>query len=311
MKYKVDPRFFLFLALSIVLWQFTNLAKPISVNKAVKVRFEVPKNDYQLISDSILSIDTRVTATGLRLLFNSPYNKIYSLSTESMIESNNEFYLTPSDVESQLQKTFGEAIAIEKIFAAELKIPLARIASKKVPVFPNISLSFKQNYILKGDLILKPDSVKISAPEAILKDISSINTVALKLDNLTESVNQPLAIDFSQLGLSTIEQEQVVVNAEVVRFSEMVYEVPILLPEFENGMRLAVFPSNAQVVCKASADVLKALDSGAFGVTVDFDFSQSLDSLPSRLPLKFSYSPSNVLEVFFSNDRVNYILEKQ
>ena len=311
MKYKVDPRFFLFLALSIVLWQFTNLAKPISVNKAVKVRFEVPKNDYQLISDSILSIDTRVTATGLRLLFNSPYNKIYSLSTESMIESNNEFYLTPSDVESQLQKTFGEAIAIEKIFAAELKIPLARIASKKVPVSPNISLSFKQNYILKGDLILKPDSVKISAPEAILKDISSINTVALKLDNLTESVNQPLAIDFSQLGLSSIEQEKVVVNAEVVRFSEMVYEVPILLPEFENGMRLAVFPSNAQVVCKASADVLKALDSGAFGVTVDFDFSQSLDSLPSRLPLKFSYSPSNVLEVFFSNDRVNYILEKQ
>lgn len=311
MKYKVDPRFFLFLALSIVLWQFTNLAKPISVNKAVKVRFEVPKNDYQLISDSILSIDTRVTATGLRLLFNSPYNKIYSLSTESMIESNNEFYLIPSDVESQLQKTFGEAIAIEKIFAAELKIPLARIASKKVPVSPNISLSFKQNYILKGDLILKPDSVKISAPEAILKDISSINTVALKLDNLTESVNQPLAIDFSQLGLSSIEQEQVVVNAEVVRFSEMVYEVPILLPEFENGMRLAVFPSNAQVVCKAPADVLKALDSGAFGVTVDFDFSQSLDSLPSRLPLKFSYSPSNVLEVFFSNDRVNYILEKQ
>lgn len=311
MKYKVDPRFFLFLALSIVLWQFTNLAKPISVNKAVKVRFEVPKNDYQLISDSILSIDTRVTATGLRLLFNSPYNKIYSLSTESMIESNNEFYLIPSDVESQLQKTFGEAIAIEKIFAAELKIPLARIASKKVPVSPNISLSFKQNYILKGDLILKPDSVKISAPETILKDISSINTVALKLDNLTESVNQPLAIDFSQLGLSSIEQEKVVVNAEVVRFSEMVYEVPILLPEFENGMRLAVFPSNAQVVCKASADVLKALDSGAFGVTVDFDFSQSLDSLPSRLPLKFSYSPSNVLEVFFSNDRVNYILEKQ
>jgi hypothetical protein len=311
MKYKVDPRFFLFLALSIVLWQFTNLAKPISVNKAVKVRFEVPKNDYQLISDSILSIDTRVTATGLRLLFNSPYNKIYSLSTESMIESNNEFYLIPSDVESQLQKTFGEAIAIEKIFAAELKIPLARIASKKVPVSPNISLSFKQNYILKGDLILKPDSVKISAPETILKDISSINTVALKLDNLTESVNQPLAIDFSQLGLSSIEQEQVVVNAEVVRFSEMVYEVPILLPEFENGMRLAVFPSNAQVVCKASADVLKALDSGAFGVTVDFDFSQSLDSLPSRLPLKFSYSPTNVLEVFFSNDRVNYILEKQ
>jgi hypothetical protein len=228
-----------------------------------------------------------------------------------MIESNNEFYLIPSDVESQLQKTFGEAITIEKIFAAELKIPLARIASKKVPVSPNISLSFKQNYILKGDLILKPDSVKISAPEAILKDISSINTVALKLDNLTESVNQPLAIDFSQLGLSSIEQEQVVVNAEVVRFSEMVYEVPILLPEFENGMRLAVFPSNAQVVCKASADVLKALDSGAFGVTVDFDFSQSLDSLPSRLPLKFSYSPSNVLEVFFSNDRVNYILEKQ
>jgi len=311
MKYKVDPRFFLFLALSIVLWQFTNLAKPISVNKAVKVRFEVPKNDYQLISDSILSIDTRVTATGLRLLFNSPYNKIYSLSTESMIESNNEFYLIPSDVESQLQKNFGEAIAIEKIFAAELKIPLARIASKKVPVSPNISLSFKQNYILKGDLILKPDSVKISAPETILKDISSINTVALKLDNLTKSVNQPLAIDFSQLGLSSIEQEQVVVNAEVVRFSEMVYEVPILLPEFENGMRLAVFPSNAQVVCKASADVLKALDSGAFGVTVDFDFSQSLDSLPSRLPLKFSYSPSNVLEVFFSNDRVNYILEKQ
>jgi hypothetical protein len=120
-----------------------------------------------------------------------------------------------------------------------------------------------------------------------------------------------LAIDYSDLGLSSIEQTEVTINAEVVRFSEMVYEVPILLPELENGMRLAVFPPNAQVVCKAPAEVLKALDSGAFGVTIDFDFSQGIDSLPSRLPLKFSYSPSDVLEVFFSNDRVNYILEKQ
>ena len=311
MKYKVDPKFFLFLALSIVLWQFTNLAKPISINKSIKVRFEVPKNDYQLISDSILSIEARVTATGLRLLFNSPFKKNYILSTESKIESNNEFYLTPSDIERQLQKSLGEAMAIEKIFTTALKIPLAKITSKKIPVFPDVTLSYKQNYILKGAITLKPDSIKISAPESILKDISSVNTVALKLDEVSESINQPLPIDFSRLGLSSIEHEEVVVSAEVVRFSEMVYEVPILVPEFENEMRLAVFPPNAQVICKAPADILKTLDTGAFGVTVDYDFSQNMDSLPSRLPLKFSYRPSNVLEVFFLNDLVNYILEKQ
>jgi hypothetical protein len=311
MKYKVDPKFFLFLALSIVLWQFINLAKPISINKSIKVRFEVPKNDYQLISDSILSIDARVTATGLRLLFNSPFKKNYVLSTESKIESNNEFYLTPSDIERQLQKSLGEAMAIEKIFTSELKIPLAKITSKKIPVFPDITLSYRQNYILKGAVTVKPDSIKISAPESVLKDISSVNTVPLKLDEVSESINQPLPIDFSRLGLFSIEQEEVVVSAEVVRFSEMVYEVPILVPEFENEMRLAVFPPNAQVVCKAPADILKTLDIGAFGVTVDYDFSQNMDSLPSRLPLKFSYRPSNVLEVFFLNDLVNYILEKQ
>ena len=311
MKYKVDPKFFVFLALSIVLWQFTNLAKPVSVSKLVNVTFKAPNGDYQLIDDSVVSIETRVTATGLRLLFNSPYNKVYSLSTESMVESDDQFVLLPSDIESQLQKEFGEAIAIEKIFTAELEIPLARIASKKVPVIPDVSISYKQNYILKDALSVSPDSIRISAPESTLTAINALNTVALKKDNVSVSINQPLAIDYSDLGLSTIEKTEVTINAEVVRFSEMVYEVPILLPELENGMRLAVFPPSAQVVCKAPAEVLKALDSGAFGVTVDFDFSQGIDSLPSRLPLKFSYSPSDVLEVFFSNDRVNYILEKQ
>ena len=311
MKYKVDPKFFVFLALSIVLWQFTNLAKPVSVSKLVKVTFKAPDGDYKLIDDSVVSIETGVTATGLRLLFNSPYNKVYSLSTESMVESDDQFVLLPSDIESQLQKEFGEAIAIEKIFTAELEIPLARIASKKVPVIPDVSISYKQNYILKDALSVSPDSIRISAPESTLTAINALNTVALKKDNVSVSINQPLAIDYSDLGLSTIEKTEVTINAEVVRFSEMVYEVPILLPELENGMRLAVFPPSAQVVCKAPAEVLKALDSGAFGVTVDFDFSQGIDSLPSRLPLKFSYSPSDVLEVFFSNDRVNYILEKQ
>jgi hypothetical protein len=228
-----------------------------------------------------------------------------------MIESDDKLVLLPSDIESQLQKVFGEAIAIEKIFTAELEVPLARIASKNVPVIPDVSISYKQNYILKGALSISPDSVRISAPESTLRAISALNTVPLKRDNVSVSINQPLAIDYSDLGLSSIEHTEVTINAEVVRFSEMVYEVPILLPELENGMRLAVFPPNAQVVCKAPAEVLKALDSGAFGVTVDFDFSQGIDSLPSRLPLKFSYSPSDVLEVFFSNDRVNYILEKQ
>jgi hypothetical protein len=311
MKYKVDPKFFVFLALSIVLWQFTNLAKPVSVSKLVNVTFKAPDEDYQLIDDSVVSIETRVTSTGLRLLFNSPYNKVYSLSTESMVESDDQFVLLPSDIESQLQKEFGEAIAIEKIFTAELEIPLARIASKKVPVIPDVSISYKQNYILKGALSVSPDSIRISAPESTLTAINALNTVPLKKDNVSVSINQPLAIDYSDLGLSTVEKTEVTINAEVVRFSEMVYEVPILLPELENGMRLAVFPPSAQVVCKAPAEVLKALDSGAFGVTVDFDFSQGIDLLPSRLPLKFSYSPSDVLEVFFSNDRVNYILEKQ
>lgn len=311
MKYKVDPKFFVFLALSIVLWQFTNLAKPISVSKLVNVTFKAPDGDYQLIDDSVVSIETRVTATGLRLLFNSPYNKVYSLSTESMVESDDQFVLLPSDIESQLQKEFGEAIAIEKIFTAQLVVPLARIASKKVPVIPNVSITYKQNYILKGVLSVSPDSVRISAPESTLRTINALNTVPLKRDNVSLSINQPLDIAYSDLGLSSIEETKVTINAEVVRFSEMVYEVPILLPELENGMRLAVFPPSAQVVCKAPADVLKALDSGAFGVTVDFDFRQGMDSLPSRLPLKFSYSPSDVLEVYFSNDRVNYILEKQ
>ena len=311
MKYKVDPKFFVFLALSIVLWQFTNLAKPVSVSKLVNVAFKAPDGDYQLIDDSVVSIETRVTATGLRLLFNSPYNKVYSLSTESMVESDDQFVLLPSDIESQLQKEFGEAIAIEKIFTAELAVPLARIASKKVPVIPDVSISYRQNYILKGALSVSPDSVRISAPESTLSTISVLNTVPLKRDNVSVSINQPLAIDYFDLELSSVERTEVTISAEVVRFSEMVYEVPILLPELENGMRLAVFPPSAQVVCKAPAEILKALDSGAFGVTVDFDFSQGMDSLPSRLPLRFSYSPSDVLEVFFSNDRVNYILEKQ
>ena len=228
-----------------------------------------------------------------------------------MVESDDEFVLLPCDIESQLQKEFGEAIAIEKVFIADLAVPLARIASKKVPVILDVSISYKQNYTLKGVLSVSPDSVRISAPESTLRTISTLNTVPLKRENVSSSINQPLAIDYSDLQLSSIEQTEVTLNAEVVRFSEMVYEVPILLPELENGMRLAVFPPNAQVVCKAPAEVLKALDSGAFGVTVDFDFSQGIDSLPSRLPLKFSYSPSDVLEVFFSNDRVNYILEKQ
>lgn len=311
MKFKIDPKFFLFLLLSVMLWQFINLAQPLSVTKPVKLNFQKPSEAFQLTSDSIVQIDLRLTSTGLGLLFRAPFKRTYLISTGDMQQIDGNYFLLASDIENQLQKFFGESIRIEKLFASEVQLPIAPLATKSIPVHPNVKLSFKQNHLQVGDLEIEPSSITIHATKNNLEKLSHIDTQLLQLNNLSEDVDQEVPLDFSGITYSGVSTNSVRIKAKVVRFSEMVFEVPILIPELSSGVKLEVFPPVAKVLCKAPAELLKTLDESSFVVSVNFDFGYSLSELPSRLPLKISSIPKDILEVSLLQSDVNFIIENQ
>lgn len=311
MKFKIDPKFFLFLLLSVVLWQFINLAQPVSVTKPVKLEFQKPSEAFQLTSDSIVSINVRVTSTGLGLLFRSPFKQTYIMRTDGMQKVDSNYFLLATDVENQLQQSFGESIRIEKLFESEVKLPIAPLETKSIPVHPNVRLSFKQNHLQLGDIEVDPSMITIHATEYNLEKLSHIDTELLQLTNLSQDVDTEVPLDFSGVTFSGVSSKTVRIKAKVVRFSEMIFEVPILIPELSSGVKLDVFPPVAKVLCKAPAELLKTLDESSFVVTINFDLERSLGQLPSRLLLKISAQPKDALEVSLLQPDVNFILENK
>ncbi len=99
-----------------------------------------------------------------------------------------------------------------------------RIISKQVLVIPKVEVITEKQYFLKGNILVEPDTVKITGPKRILDTIKTVNTRFKKIKGVNETLTRSISLATSKEY--SISAKKVVLTIPVEQFTEAEFKVP-------------------------------------------------------------------------------------
>ena len=181
-----------------------------------------------------------------------------------------------------------------------------RIVSKIVPVLVDLSLEFKPGYGLASDISVAPDSVIVSGPLSIMKDLKKISTIRksmFALDNKKiVKINLPkkTGIFYNNNLIEVVLDVQRIVDKQFDNITVDVLDVP-------QDISVVLLPNTVGCSVRGGVNVLGNLNEDKFKAYLFYSDIVS-DTMGSVIP--HMELPENTSLLFIKPERVRYIIKK-
>ncbi|MGD1946130.1 MAG: CdaR family protein [Croceivirga sp.] len=298
--------FLIFLLCSFFAWTISKLSEEYES----QVKFEVA---YRNIPDSLLAkkevvpIESKIRASGFQLLSYTLNTKTIRLSLKKVLEQDGTYFLTENELKNQIERQLPNSVSLIDLSNPIYYTNLYLVDTKRVPVVAKLDLTLAQNYLLKGKLLVEPDSILIKGPQRLISTINNMATIPFVLENISSDFSNNVSIQkLDSLSELVISPSMVNVSGKIVRFSEKEFDVSIGTRNVPEGYRLKMFPDHVHLYCKADVDRLKELKPNDFGLFVDFSAIEE----GKFLSVHIDENPKDVFSVRLLQNRIEFVLEK-
>lgn len=204
-------------------------------------------------------------------------------------------------------RSLGEEVSITGFRPDSIVLLFKDRITRKVPVMLDLKFTLFRQFDTVATPFSIPDSVELSGPPSIISRLSSVSTQPVRLDNLKQSVFQPVGLVLPPLVTSNT--PKVKVNIPVEEFTEGRLDVPISYSSVPSGYVLKVFPENARVRYQVPLSKFNSIEPKMFEVVVD------ASGLPSPemtvLPLRLTMTPEEARNFMVDPSEVEFILRKK
>ncbi|MGB5378597.1 CdaR family protein, partial [Muriicola sp.] len=171
------------------------------------------------------------------------------------------------------------------------------------------TISLAQNYLMDGELQITPDSVLLRGPSEEIDTITAVHSEPVSLADISSDFKRTLTlVKFGELKNTVYEQNTVMVSAEVFRFSEKIFQVPVEVANLPEGTQIKTFPNTVEVLCKARIERLKEILPSDFRIIADLEDIK--DESPF-LPLYLIERPEGLPSVQMRQSQVEFILKRE
>lgn len=182
---------------------------------------------------------------------------------------------------------------------------IERIISKKLPVVPEIDVTYKMGFGLASKIIVSPDSVIVFGPKSIMEGINSFSTVPVKLTSLDSQIkikavfsNNKFRTNITAVELFLDVQRIVDKNIEDVRVE--VIDIPL-------DRDVVMLPNSVSCLVKGGINVLGKMDASDIKAYVRYA-DVLLDSLGTVKPV--IEMPENAELISIRPERLRYVIKK-
>ena len=180
-----------------------------------------------------------------------------------------------------------------------------RIVSKIVPVLVDLSLEFKPGYGLASDISVVPDSVIVSGPLSIMKDLKEISTIRKSMFSLDNkkvvNINLP-----NKTGIS-YNNNLIEVILDVQRIVDKQFDnIPVDVLDVPQDISVVLLPNTVGCSVRGGVNVLGNLNEDKFNAYL-FYLDIVSDTLGSVIP--HMELPENTSLLFIKPERVRYIIK--
>lgn len=304
---------FLFcVVLSAFFWLMLSLAKDYTVEFRFPVSYTNLPTDKVIINALPSTIDVEINASGFNILLYKFKHKKEVLSIDlkgiKHYSTKNRYYITTSSRIEKITSQLDNDIRVLKIFPDTIHLNFNKKVSRKVPVKVNLSLDFNNQYQQADSIKVIPNYITISGAAEEVAKITRVETVALSLKDVTDSLALDMAIlKTSQLKLIDLSHPKVKVLVDVTKFTEGSVELPVEVANLPRNYSLKIFPDKVTVKYNVAFKNYEKISPIQFKAVVDY---QKIEQGSTKLKVNLVKFPSEIRSVKLSPEKVEYIIRK-
>jgi len=259
---------------SIILWVFVSFSNEYTTSFNVPVKFTNLKEGTSLLSQSAQVVSLSIKGEGwvLAQITFGP-ETVFEISTDGNVG------VQKVDVRGAISENpwISPSLQVAMISPALLNYTIEKSGYKEIPIVSDESLGIKGGYGLVSSVILNPDSVKISGPQSLIKNIKSISTEKFEIEDIDEEVSSQIFLK----PMRYIEYSQGFTNIEfnVQKIVDKTFKnIPVQVQNVPNKRVLELYPPNVSITLRGGLENLGIMSSDSITAMVDFN-DAFLDSL--------------------------------
>jgi hypothetical protein len=307
---KIPKTFIVFLIVSFFIWLLITFSKEYTTVISMPVAYKnIPQNKlFQEKPQKELELS--VKASGFKILATQLRKKTISLNIASVTKNKKgNFYLVTKKQSLKIEKQLFSGVSLLDIEQDTIFFNIGELASKKVPVVPNVDINYHIGYDLLGDITLNPDSVTISGPALKLSKINKLELNPLKLADVKANFNETISIakpeNFTGIKLN---KTKVAISGKVDKFTEGTVNVPFTIKNLPEDVNLTFLNENVKVVFIVALSNFGKVSASSFAIECDYEISNE-NNLSYLIP-QVTSKPTFVKSMKLIPSKIDFLIQK-
>lgn len=298
--------FFLFLAT--IFWVLTKFSREFTSTMHAKIIYENIPETAALAENNTEEITFDLTANGFEILFYKFKQPTISVQVGQYYSNEkNGFVLGKTELVRLVSSKFNRNLAIKNISVDELDVNLDPIILKRVKVVPKTDIKYKVGFKAVDSFKVIPDSVTISGPSEILKDVQTIGTDLISFEDVEKNISESVKVVSENKEIASIKPNTVKVQLEVAEFSQGKFILPVEVINLPPNMEIKLVPKTVTVTFDVSVNDFTTILKENFRLVCDYTERNKEENF--MLPF-FEKSPENVHNVMVDPKKVDFLIFK-
>ena len=294
-----------FVVISAIFWSFLTFNSDVQLELEVPIEISKP-NNVHLLNKVPDTLTVTVKDRGYRFfsyLFHKSPKITLRLSDYS--DGNSSFKIDQSHLKKALASVLNKQATIVSVLPESINIKFTDLPGKKVPVKTDIVVEPREDYTQYGALIQSQDSVLVFSDAKTLSEINEVYTYHVEELNLTDTLRRRVTI--APINGAVVEPRSIDIIVPIEKLKQQTRSVKIAVRNAPAGVKMLLFPSDVEV--KYLTPVSRITEDAGITAVVDYN-SVDFNSSSNKVKVMIGEVPAAYQDVRFSNDSVEYIIEK-
>ncbi len=301
--------FLICLASAALFWFLAKLSDSYAVDMPLSIEFENLPRGLYIDSENQVQIPARIRAEGYRLvIFNWLKRPHIAMDARRAFKRDKTMYCWSPAWDKKAIADLAYHYEVLSLYEDSLIYPIVETDREHLPIRLPKPIEFAEGYDSVGGLQLSPDSVWVTAPDAILDTLKAIQTAPYRLRNVRRDIAATLAVVNPDPARVRMDVQTVKLSLKVSRFAAGDFSLPVANDSLGPGKKIKFFPARVKLHFSLPLGDYGKLRAADFKVVAD---TADLSKATPYLPLKLIAAPPGVRNVHITPEQVEYLIVEE
>jgi hypothetical protein len=308
-KKKISKTFLSFLLAAIFMWLLITLSKEYSTAISFPIKYTKIAQNKLLQATPVKTLEILVKTTGFSI-FRTRFNtKEITINANTLLKkTGTKYYLLVKNQKQRIQKQLPSGVALEQLLKDTLFLDLGRLVTKKIPLKPNIKISYHVGYDLSEEITVAPDSILVSGPENYMSALKGLALSPVVLEDVMANFTKKVAIKMPE-GIKNLklDTKEITVSGKVEKFTEGTLEVPYTVTNMPKDLTINTLTKKIQITFIIGLSRFNKINENSFQIECDYSISES-NNLGYLIP-KLVHIPSEIKSYKIIPNKIDFLIQ--